>query len=104
MTNDPDKPATKPPAFVSIRMRRWMQYLFGAPAVAALLVMFLVWKFPDLNFLSLPLLPLYAMCAAVVVGYLAMTFLTWRCPLCNGFFGRDLHPEKCATCGVYLED
>jgi hypothetical protein len=93
MPNDTNKPAAKPPAFVSIRLRRRMQYVFGAPAVAALLVMFLVWKFPDLNFWNMPLLPLFTMCAAVVVGYLAMTFLTWRCPLCNGFFGRELHPE-----------
>jgi hypothetical protein len=104
MTESTDKPASKPPAIVSLRARRRVQYLFGVPALLAVVVALLVWKAPDLNVWKFPELPLLGGCLAVVMGYAAFTFLWWRCPLCNSFFGRDFHPETCAKCGVYFED
>ena len=104
MTDETDKPASKPPAFVSLRARRRVQYIFGVPPVVAIIYALLVLKIPDVNVWDLPELPLLGGCGAVVVGYAAFTFLWWRCPLCNSFFGRDFHPETCAKCGVYFED
>jgi hypothetical protein len=104
MTDDADKPETKPPAIVLLSPRRRIMYLLAVPTGAAIIVALLVWKFPELNFWGIPEMPLFITCFVVAFAGLAAIFLCWRCPVCGSYLGRDAHPAMCAKCGVYFED
>src|SRR5262249_33706765 len=74
----------KPPSAsqtTSIHGRRLVQQrVLGPLAVVAWVVMVLVWKFPGVNFLKIPVPLLFGVCVAVFGLYLAVTALAWRCP------------------------
>jgi hypothetical protein len=85
---------------VSLGARKAIQMSLAPPAVLALLLIVLVWKFPALNVLSVPEGALFAACFGVAGLYLVLTFFTWRCPSCRAYLGRDRNPQGCPACGV----
>ena len=102
--NDPDAVKPRPPAIVSISRRRQVMWLFAVPTIAAFVVALIVWKFPDVNVWQVPEGPLFLACFGVAFAGLAAIFLTWRCPVCGRYLGRDPRPATCAKCGVFFED
>jgi hypothetical protein len=102
--NNPDTREPRPPAIVSISGRRRILWLLAVPTVAAFAVALIVWKFPDVNVWQIPEGPLFLACFAVLLAGLAAIFLTWRCPVCGSYLGRDPRPATCAKCGVFFED
>jgi len=84
----------------SISGRKLVHMVLGPLALVAFVVIVLVWKFPELNFLEITEGLLFGVCFAVFGLYLAVTFLTWRCPNCRTFLGKDWDPRSCPSCGV----
>jgi hypothetical protein len=97
-------PGPRPPAIVSIAGRRRVMWLFAVPAIAAFAAAFLVWKFPDANVWDIPEAPFFIVCLAVILAGVAAIFVTWRCPVCGSYLGRDPYLPSCAKCGVFFED
>jgi hypothetical protein len=102
--NDPDAAEPRPPAIVSLGGRRRVLWLLAVPTITAFAVALIVWKFPDANVWQVPEGPLFLTCFGVTFAGLAAIFLTWRCPVCGSYLGRDAHPPMCAKCGVFFED
>ena len=88
----------------SLRTRKLIQMSLGPPAVLAMLLIVLVWKVPDLNVFDVPEGALFAACFGVAGLYLVLTFVTWRCPSCRTYLGRERNPESCPRCGVRFTD
>ena len=84
----------------SVRARKRLQLFLGPPAVLALLLIVLVWKWPAANVLDVPEWALFSACFAVVGLYLLLTFVTWRCPNCRAYLGRERDPSSCTACGT----
>ena len=84
----------------SLRARKQVQMFLGPPAVLALLLIVLAWKVPALNVFAAPEGALFAACFGVAGLYLVLTFVTWRCPSCRAYLGRDRNPAGCSRCGV----
>lgn len=43
------------------------------------------------------------MALVALVAYAVFSFRNWRCPACDGSFGRALDPRFCPECGVALQ-
>jgi hypothetical protein len=39
-----------------------------------------------------------------VLVLVVFSFRNWRCPACNKYLGRAIHPKFCQNCGVALHD
>ncbi len=102
--NTPGAAEPRPPAIVPLSGRRRVLWLFAAPTIAAFAVALLVWKFPDANVWEFPEGPFFLTCFGVILAGAAAIFLTWRCPVCGGYLGRDAYPATCGKCGVFFED
>ena len=37
-----------------------------------------------------------------IVTAVILNFIIWRCPSCNGLFGKEFNPTFCRHCGVKL--
>jgi hypothetical protein len=38
----------------------------------------------------------------LVLAALAFSVWNWRCPACNKYLGKSLHPARCHACGIAL--
>jgi hypothetical protein len=94
-------PAGKPPQ--SIRRQRALQVVFGVPMVTGFALALLQAKsFIEVEKFGLAETPFYFVCFSVCGLYFLVTFLTWRCPSCRGFLGRNFSPPFCPHCGTPL--
>ena len=87
---------------VSFAKRKKIQYILAIPAVlvvAALLIMRVNDSF-TLGSLSRDTVSIAGL--VIIVAILVISFINWRCPACNSYFGRDISPKHCPKCGVKL--
>lgn len=70
-----------------------------------LIVTLLVGLFFSREFNSLPNYFKNGIAIALSLGLISIIIymlITWRCPKCNAYLGRNMNPKYCKKCGVQL--
>jgi hypothetical protein len=94
--NSPDK--TTP---VSIGMRKTVVAVAGVPTVIAFVLILLQYKdFIEVETFGIPETPFYVVCFSVCAAFFLLAILTWRCPACGTYLGREFGVSHCPGCGV----
>jgi MFS family permease len=83
----------------------WSMGSWGGSGFAALLLAFAFFENRDAaTVFGLPAQIAGPVLIALVLGVLLFSFRNWRCPACNKYLGRAIHPKFCQNCGVALHD
>lgn len=81
--------------FVPVRKRHWL-LRYGGIGFPVLYYLYYLIAQPSFRMSFIP----------VIVGFLIATYAigTWRCPVCNGWLGKDWTKGYCPHCGTLLTE
>jgi hypothetical protein len=97
--NSPDK--TTP---VSIGARKVILAVVGVPMVAAFVLVLLQYKgLVEVEDFGIPETPFYIACFSAFAVFFLVAIVTWRCPKCGSYLGREFGVPNCPRCGVPFE-
>ena len=97
-------PPPIPPPVYSLRSRKAIVLALVVPLCPAFIVLMLqrngVIDVEDFGFAENTF---YIVTFAIIFLGLMPIFVTWRCPICRKYLGKELHPPCCPACGARFE-
>lgn len=83
-------------------VRRTAQIVIIATAIFLMLLLTAIYKRPDL-FGQFSKKNLVSMQIVVILAFINVTALNWRCPSCRKYLGNNLSVHVCRECGTRLK-